>query len=337
MAGRPTMRDIADQVGVSRVAVSYALNGRPGVSDEVRARVIAVADALGFTANRSARALRGADAGAIGLTLYRDTPAFSAEAFRRQLISGIQAELAARGYGLALQFVADLDDEMAVYRRWHGESRVDGVIVCDLRIDDPRPDALRALELPAVLVGGTGPMPGLANVWTDETAAAQKVVTYLAAHGHRRVTRISGPADLQHTADRSDALADAAAATGIDVRVEAADYTGEAAARLTRRILSSPDRPTAMLYDNDLMAVAGLGVAFEMGVPVPGELSIIAWEDSPLCAVVHPALTVLKRNVAEFGARATRLLFEQLDGRPARSVMNTNSTLLVRESTGPAR
>jgi len=131
-------------------------------------------------------------------------------------------------------------------------------------------------------------------------------------------------------------VATAAVAVGINVAVLAADYSGEAAARLTRRRLSSPRRPTAIIYDNDLMAVAGLGVAFEMNIGVPSALSIIAWEDSPLCQVVHPALTVLRRNVNEFGARAARLLFERLDDGATRSVKNGNSTLVVRESTGPA-
>jgi DNA-binding LacI/PurR family transcriptional regulator len=241
-----------------------------------------------------------------------------------------------RGCGLALQFVDGPDQETEVYRRWHGESRVDGVIVCDLREGDPRPDLLRAIELPAVIIGGTGPIPGLANVWTDEAAGAGKIISYLATLGHRRILRISGPQDLLHTAARTEAIAAAAGAAGLTVNVLAADYSGEAAAQLTRRSLSAGNRPTAVIYDNDLMAVAGLGVAAEMNVAVPTALSIVAWEDSPLCQVVRPTMTVLQRNVTEFGVRAVRLLFEQIDGRPPRSVQNVNSTLVIRESTAPA-
>ncbi|WP_433043723.1 LacI family DNA-binding transcriptional regulator [Dactylosporangium sp. CS-033363] len=330
---RPTMSDIARRVGVSRVAVSYALNGRPGVSDDLRERVREVAEELGFTAHRAAVALHGsAAADVVGLALRRTSAALRSEVFRRQFIAGLQMELYARSFGLALQFVEHVDEEVAIYRRWHAERRVDGVVLCDLRVDDPRLPAVRELDLPAVVAGGSGELPGVANLSTDEHAGAAKVAGLLAALGHRRVARVSGPAGLAHTAARTAALA----AVLPGVQTVAADYTGEAAAQATRRILAGRDRPTAIVYDNDLMALAGLGVAAEMHVPVPGQVSILAWEDSPLCQLVHPALTVLQRNITDYGMRTARLLFELLDGRPARSVRYGNAALVVRDSTGPA-
>ncbi|MET7426701.1 LacI family DNA-binding transcriptional regulator [Dactylosporangium sp. NPDC005555] len=326
------MSDIAARVGVSRVAVSYALNGRPGVSEDLRERVREVAEELGFAVHRPAVAMHGASCDVVGLTLRRAPAAFSVEVFRRQLISGIQMELSARGFGLALQFVDGPDEEIAVHRRWHAERRVDGVILCDLRRDDPRVPAVLALDLPAVVVGGSGEIPGLANLWTDEAASAGKVVGYLASLGHTRVTRVSGPPDMLHTQARTEAIERA----GMAVTVVAADYTGDAAAQATRRILSGKDRPTAIVYDSDVMALAGLGVAAEMGIGVPREVSMLAWEDSPLCELVHPALTVLRRNIADYGAQAARLLLECVDGRAPRSVRYTNPTLAIRDSTAPA-
>ncbi|MFI5909909.1 LacI family DNA-binding transcriptional regulator [Dactylosporangium sp. NPDC051541] len=334
MAGRrPTMSDIARRVGVSRVAVSYALNDRPGVSADLRERVREVAAELGFTANRAAVALHGAAADVIGLALRRTSAELRGEVFRRQFIAGLQMELYARGFGLALQFAEHPDDEIALYRRWHAERRVDGVILCDLRVEDPRRPFLRELGLPAVVAGGAGELPGLANLSTDERAGATKITGLLSALGHRRIARVSGPAGLAHTAARTEALRALPAVPFVTVE---ADYTGEAAAQATRRLLSGRDRPTAIIYDNDLMALAGLGVAAEMHVAIPGDVSIVAWEDSPLCQLVHPALTVLQRNITDYGMRTARLLFELLDGRPPRSVRYGNATLVVRDSTGPA-
>ncbi|MGI5241153.1 LacI family DNA-binding transcriptional regulator [Dactylosporangium sp. CA-139066] len=328
------MSDIARRVGVSRVAVSYALNGRPGVSDDLRERVREVAEELGFTAHRAAVALHGAAADVAGLVLRRTPPQLRSEVFRRQFIAGLQMELYARSYGLALQFVEDLAEEIAIYRRWHAERRVDGVILGDLHTDDPRLPALLDLGLPAVVAGGSGELPGLANLSTDEHAGAGKIAGYLAALGHRRIARVSGPPALAHTAARTAALA--AATTQLEVATVPADYTGEAAAQATRRILSAPARPTAIVYDNDLMALAGLGVAAEMHITVPHDLSILAWEDSPLCQLVHPALTVLQRNITDYGMRTARLLFELLDGHPPRSVRYGNAVLVVRDSTAHA-
>ena len=148
MPRQPTMADIARRAGVSRVAVSYALNGRPGVSDEVRRRIVQIAQEIGFSASGPARALHGAAERAVGLTMRRPSAAYHIEVFRRELISGIQSELMAQGIGLALQFADNLDAEIQVYRRWSADRRVSGVLLCDLLADDPRIAATQQIDLP---------------------------------------------------------------------------------------------------------------------------------------------------------------------------------------------
>jgi DNA-binding LacI/PurR family transcriptional regulator len=281
--------------------------------------------------------MHGAAARAVGLTMRRPSTAFHIEVFRRELISGVQSELMIRGIGLALQFVDSLDAEIAVYRRWSADRRVSGVLLCDLLDDDPRVALLQELELATVVVGGPVTGPRLSSVWGDDAAAVAESVRYLAGLGHRRITRVGGPAALQHTMLRNDAFLAACAQAGVRGAVLAADYTGEAGAQATRRVLSARQgRATAICYDNDVMAVAGLAVAAEMGVSVPGELSIVACEDSPLCQVVHPALTVLSRDIVSYGAHAARLLFDVIEGRPAQAVHDHTASLVVRQSTGPA-
>jgi DNA-binding LacI/PurR family transcriptional regulator len=115
------------------------------------------------------------------------------------------------------------------------------------------------------------------------------------------------------------------------------DYTGEEGGRATRRLLIEADRPTAIIYDNDVMAVAGLAVAQEMGLSVPGDLSIVAWDDSPLCSLVHPPLTALTRDIAEYGAHAVRQLLAAIDGKHLGSVEAATAHLTPRGSTAPPR
>src|SRR5688572_8401025 len=152
--GRVTIRDIAERAGVSKGAVSYALNGRPGVSDTTRERILAIARELGWYPNRAARALSAARADACGLVLARPARTIALEPFFMEFIAGVESELATRSVALTIQLVRDVDEEIAVYRRWWGEHRVDGVLMVDLRIDDPRVDVLTRLGLPAVVVGG---------------------------------------------------------------------------------------------------------------------------------------------------------------------------------------
>ncbi|MDQ1653984.1 MAG: hypothetical protein QOI35_3184 [Cryptosporangiaceae bacterium] len=335
MARGPTMSDIARRAGVSRVAVSYALNGRAGVSPELRERILALAREMGFRPSGPAMAMHGAAAKAIGLALRRSSATLSVEVFPRLLISGIQTELSAHGFGLALQFVTGPDAEIAVYRRWSGERRVDGVLVCDLAVDDPRIAVLEDLRLPAVVVGGPDGTGGLTSLWSDDAAAVRETVGYLASLGHRRAALVSGPAGLAHTQRRTAAFQAACRSAGVDGSVLIADYTGEAGAQATRRILGSARRPSAIVYDNDVMAVAGLGVAMEMGIAVPAALSIVAGEDSALCQVVRPALTVLRRDVTAHGQRAAQLLFGAMAGSEPQSVQGERAALVTRGSTGP--
>jgi DNA-binding LacI/PurR family transcriptional regulator len=331
---RPTIADIADAAGVSKGAVSYALNGQPGVSDATRRRILAIAEQVGWKPNSAARALSGASAGAVGLALCRPARVLGVEPFFMELISGIEAELSARSYALTLQVVADHDAEISVYQRWWGERRVDGVLVCDLRVDDPRLPALQNLALPAVVIAGPGDFGGLPSVWSDDAAAVAEAVEYLAALGHRHIARVSGMPDLLHSVIRSDAFVAVCARLGIQqVLTVPADYTTEAGSRATRRLLSAADRPTAIIYDNDIMAVAGLSVAQEMGLSVPADLSIVAWDDSLLCRVVHPSLTALSRDIPAYGTHAAQQLLELLANGVVSTRQDPTAHLVPRGST----
>jgi DNA-binding LacI/PurR family transcriptional regulator len=329
------MADIARRAGVSRIAVSYALNGRPGVSAELRRRILGIAREVGYRANGPALALHGAAASAVGLVLLRSSAALTVEVFRRQLIAGIQAELSARGFALALQLVADLGEEAQVYRRWSAERRVDGVLICDPRVDDPRIAVVRGLGLPAALVGGT-PDDVLPGAWCDDTGWTRELVDHLAGLGHARIARVGGPDGMVHTAIRDAAMREACARRGIDLTVVRGDYTGADGAARTRELLRSGTPPTAIVYDNDVMAVAGLGVAGELGLAVPAELSVVACEDSPLCQVVGPPLTAIRRDIAAYGSLAAAQLFAALDGEPRPPVQAGSGRLEIRRSTGRA-
>ncbi|WP_433348050.1 LacI family DNA-binding transcriptional regulator [Micromonospora sp. CA-111912] len=335
---RPTIADVARRAGVSKGAVSYAMNGQPGVSEATRQRILAIAAEIGFSPSSAARALSGATAKAVGLALCRPARILGIEPFFMELISGVEAELSARSFALTLQVVADQDAEIAVYRRWWAERRVDGVFVCDLRTDDRRVPALEELQLPAVVIGGPGHTGSLASVWSDEAAALAETVEYLVALGHRRIARVGGLPALLHTEIRSDAFTEVCGRLGLDESVTVwSDYTGEEGARATRRLLSSPNRPTAVIYDNDVMAIAGLSVAQEMGLQVPGDLSIVAWDDSPLCQLVHPPLTALGRDIPAYGAHAARQLLRVIAGEPTGELQDETANLTPRGSTAPPR
>jgi len=331
---RATIADIAKRAGLSKGAVSYALNGQPGVSESTRRRVLALAAELGWRPNSAARALSASRAGAFGLVLARPASTLGVEPFFMKLISGMETTLAARSIALQLQVVADHEAEMAAYRRWWAERRVDGIFLVDLRLDDQRVPVLEELGLPAVVIGGPGHHGRLPAVWSDDAAAMAMVVEYLTALGHRRIARVAGLPGLLHTELRSEAFDQVARRLGLEWAVTVTtDYSAEEGGHTTRRLLGGATRPTAILYDNDVMAVAGLSVAHEMGVDVPRDLSIVAWDDSVLCEIVHPALTALSRDITAYGAHAAERLFELVESGTVSDFEDAMPRLATRGST----
>ncbi|MFD7392699.1 LacI family DNA-binding transcriptional regulator [Streptomyces sp. NPDC059852] len=334
------MKDIARHAGVSQSAVSFALNGRPGVSEDTRERVRRVAEDLGWRPSTAARALSGEGAATVGFVLARPADTLGVDSFFLQLVSGIQQVLAERHLGLLFQVVEDVADECAVYRRWWAEHRVDGVLVVDPRTDDPRPDLLDELGLPAVVIGGAPDdrHPGLSTVWADDAGAMASVVEGLYALGHRRIVHIAGLPGLAHTERRIRTLRAEAGRRGLaEVRSVTTDYSDAEAAAVTRRVLEGTAPPTALIYDNDVMAVAGAAAATELGFSVPADVSVVSWEDSALCRMVKPWLSALSRDSAEFGRTAARELIALLDGGSARAVRVPVPRLVERGSTGLAR
>ncbi len=360
---RATIRDIAERAGVSKGAVSYALNDRPGVSDETRERILAIADELGWYPNRAARALSASRADACGLVLARPASTIALEPFFMEFIAGVEAQLSPRSIGLTLQLVNSVEKEIEVYRRWFGEHRVDGVFVVDVRQDDPRVQALQEMGLPAVviggplpnekppalrddeavaeavryLVGGSLPKGHLPAVWHDEAAAVVEAVRYLAALGHRRIARVAGVAEFVHTQERTRAFHDATRELGLSAEVVPTDYTPESGTRATRRLLSSPEPPTAIIFDSDLLAVTGLGVAQQMGFIVPDDLSLIGWDDSLISRVVHPPLTAITRDIGEYGMTAAAHLLAVIEGTTRDDIEVACGELTPRGSTAPPR
>jgi DNA-binding LacI/PurR family transcriptional regulator len=335
---RPTIADIASRAGVTKAAVSFALNGQPGVSASTRERILAIASEIGFQPSSAARALSDGRAGAFGLVVDRPARTLGVESFFIQIISGIQAELSRDYTALLFTTVEDQAQEIDLYRAWWAQRRVDGVFLLDLQVGDQRVATLEELRMPAIVFGtpqGSGSLPA---VWQDDLAATRTVVEYLAGLGHQRIARVSGISRYWHTQLRADALHEVATAAGLETQSVAGDYTSEHGAQATRELLRSSRPPTAIVYDNDVLAMSGLSAAQQLRVRVPAELSIVAWDDSALCELVHPSLTALRRDIAAAGAEGARRLVGLVGGADTGDFQEPPPVLIRRESTGrPAR
>ncbi|MEV4316284.1 LacI family DNA-binding transcriptional regulator [Actinocrispum sp. NPDC049592] len=323
-----TIREIAQRAGVSESAVSFALNNRPGVSEYTRRLILQVAEEMKWRPNSAAKALGGAKAGAIGLVFARPAETLGVEPFFLRLVSGIQSALSASSTALMFQVVENVEAETEIYRRWWSERRVDGVLVVDPRTDDPRPGLLAELGLPALLIGGPDPTGTLPSIWADDARAMTSIVEHLTSLGHNRIAHVAGLPELVHTQHRIEAFHRATGAQSVTT-----DYSDEAGRRVTRELLTAAEPPTAIVYDNDIMAVAGIGAAAALGRAVPADVSLVAWDDSPLCRLTHPMLTALVRDTYAFGRRAAQRLVEVMDGTATGDLEDELPRLTPRGST----
>lgn len=332
-----TITDVAKAAGVSNSAVSYALNGKPGVSEETREKVLKVADRMGWKPNGAAQALARSAARRIGLILDYDPKLFGVESYMMELIAGLGSELEPHNYALLIRLANSRDAQLAIIRDWIATGSADAMLALNLELGDPRIGLLKEHpEMPALIMGSPTVADGLPALWSDDAGAANKVMEYLHGLGHRHIARVAGPETLGHTFIRDHAFSAAATRLGIQYRCLHADYTPASGAEATRRLLGFGYIPTAIVYDNDVMAVAGLDVATGAGISVPSDLSIISWDDSYVCTAVYPNLTSMSRDVVAAGRQAARMLLSLISGESVPDEQESPYTLVERDTTGRA-
>jgi DNA-binding LacI/PurR family transcriptional regulator len=331
-----TITDIARRLAISKASVSYALNGRPGVSSETRRKVLELADELGFQASSAAVALSASRTGTIGLVIARDPSVITAEGFYMRTLFGVEQYLNEADGSLLLRLTGESGEDLEVYRRWALQRRVDGFLLYDEFDNDPRIPLLDSLGMPGVLVTSRAAEDAVGRLVTPEIETVTVFLDHLRSFGHERIAHISGPKSYVHEQVRAQMLTAEAARRGMNVQHVEGTYAYDSAVTLTRQLLARSERPTAVLAGNDIMATAVLQTATDLGLRVPQDLSVLAWDDSMLCLVSRPRLTAMDHGLMEKARLATDLLFSLIEGGTDAHRWSPVGTLLIRDSTGPA-
>ena len=333
-----TINDVARAAGVSKGLVSLALNGKPGVAVETRDRILSAARELGFTPNPSARGLTTRRAYALGLILRRAARTIEVDPFFAAFIAGVETVLAERGQVLVLTVVPDHEAEARAYERLAVDKRVDGFLLTDLLADDHRIGLVQRFGSQAVSLGepiGGSPFPVITR---DYDAGIDELVAHLVGLGHTRIAHVSGDERMLHGLRRRERFEQAVRAAGLSPIIVPTDFSPEQGAEATKALLDSAEPPTAIVYGNDPMAIAGMGVAHERRLRLPHDLSITGLDGSQIGTYIYPSLTTLDNDPAGWGiAAATALLRLVEDGEPA-DVALPPARLVVRASTAaPSR
>lgn len=335
--GAPTIMDVARAAGVSKGLVSLAINDRAGVAESTRTRVREVARELGWRPNLQARTLSTQTTYALGLVLRRDARIVAADPFYPAFMAGIESVLSEQGRVLVLSVVGDAEAEERAYRALAADRRVDGVFLNDLRHGDSRIELLRELRMPGVLVGRLGGTSTLPRVVLDDAPGVTAAVHHLVGLGHRRIAHVAGDPALEHARHRRQAFEEAVAARGLTpTAVVDTVFSMAQGASATAALLQGATRPTAVVYANDPMAIAGLGALQQAGVAVPAQMSVVGFDGTEMARHTYPALTTVRYDPEQWGAAAARTLLHLASTGAAADVELPAAELVPAGSTGPA-
>ncbi|HEY3503822.1 MAG TPA: LacI family DNA-binding transcriptional regulator [Actinocatenispora sp.] len=327
-----TIREVAQAAGVSIATVSRALNGESRVSAATRARVTAAAERLGYLPNELARSLHAGSTRTIGLVVPDLTNPFFPE-----LVQAAVALADERGHLVLLCPTAD--DRDTAYRTAVALRRkqVDGVILIGDRIGGARlAEVLRGL--PVVTVDREAHVPGADVILSAHREGGRLAVRHLVECGHRHIAHLAGPDTLRVSRDRLAGYSDALAEAGLPEVVLAGDGLDEADGyRLTGELLARHPECTAVFAANDMMAVGALSALRAKGFDVPGDISVVGFDDIHLAGYLRPTLTTVRQDTALLGRRAAAALLDRIgtDAPPIREVVPVE--LFVRESTAPPK
>ena len=330
----PTIEDVARHAGVSTATVSRVVNGTDAVRDSLKTRVQASVLALGYVPHAGARTMKLRRSGTLGAIFPTVDNAIFAKA-----IDALQRRLAEAGHQLLIA-TSDYDPRTEERQALTMLARgVDGLLLCGCGQDQSLIERLRQRGVPAVHVM-SWPVPSdRIGVGFDNARAMGQVVKYLTDLGHRRIAMLAGVCrDNDRAAERVRGVREALAAAGIALpasRLVERRYGLAPAREGLRQLFAAPTPPTAIICGNDVLAFGALLEAQRLGLEVPGQLSIVGFDDLELAAHLRPALTTVRVPAEEMWRCAADRILAALRGEELQRETQIELSLVLRESSGP--
>lgn len=331
MTGRVTITDVARTAGVSVATVSKVINGRYGVAATTSARVQGVIAELGYETSLVARSLRSRSTNVIGILVAEFEP------YSTEILKGASKAMGGSGYDLLAYAGAghgggEVGWESRSLSRLSG-TLIDGAILVTPTVVDVRDG------VPLVAIDPHRGPSGHATVDAENSGGAMLATEYLIDLGHRRIAFLGGREDLESSRLREEGFRAAMAAAGLEVDpryLRVGGYKRETADQPAHELLALPDRPTAVFAANDLMAIATIDAAADMGLRVPEDLSVVGFDDVPEAGYLIPSLTTVRPDFDAVAKEALDLLLAQVGGHDVGDPQRTIApTLVPRDSVRP--
>jgi LacI family transcriptional regulator len=335
---RTTMNDVARAAGVSRTAVSFALNNIPNgnISDATRQRILEVARELDYAPNTQALNLVTGKTMLLALVLRKTSSQVAGDEFLSEVIEGAMQAIEPHGYHLMIH-AAQQNEPNSTYRQLIRTRKVDGLLISSPMVHDPEIRLLHDEGTPIVLQGATDEAD-IAYVDVDNRQGAYVAVKHLTDLGHRRIGYISNaPFSYTASGERLDGYCRALAEVGVDydeTLVRQGDFTDASGYRPMLELLDLPAPPTAMFIGSDTVALGALQAIRERGLTIPRDLSVIGFDNIPVGKYLEPPLTTVHLPAFDLGRHAASMLLALLNGDPLpRRQVSLPTRLIIRSST----
>ncbi|TKT69320.1 LacI family DNA-binding transcriptional regulator [Aquamicrobium sp. LC103] len=337
MSERPKIKDIAQRLGVSPATVSRALADTGLVAEPTLSRVREAAKELNYRPNVSARNLRTRRAMAV-LMVVRDV----GNPFYLEIMKGVEAAARAAGYSVLMGNTENDPDREIEYFDMLRDGHADGMILMTGKLPSkPGSHSEISADLPIVVALEMIEGSGFPHVQIDNAAAAGQAVRHLVELGHRRIAHIAGPLPEAMSVRRLEGYRGAMAKAGLSIPEgyeQRGDYLLRTGQELCRRLFELPQPPTAIFVANDEMAFGVIHELRRLGRDVPGDVSVVGFDDLYLSEAFYPPLTTISQPRAEIGREAMTALLDMLSGGdgPAEPLI-LPTTLKLRGTTAPPK
>ena len=331
-----TIKDIAQKAGVSHTTVSRALRGSPLISSETSERIEKIAAELGYVPNTVARGLKTSRSGALGVIVRRIVDPFFAE-----VLQGIEDVLQPSGYSLFLAASERNQEREEAIMRAMSERRVDGVIICSTQVSEEHRQQLENFGVPSVLINNQAIEETGRSVYHDDTDGSRQVAQHLIDLGHKHIGYLGNDRAGRTNEDRLNGYKKALAQAGIPLRPEyirtCPNGRPQGGSVGVQSFLALPEKPTAIMCYNDLIAVGAMQKLFDAGIDVPKDCSITGFDNIEIAGFVRPTLTTFNQPKFEIGREAAymmlRLLDDKHDGDLSTHILKLRGNLEIRQSS----
>lgn len=337
MTSKPTLEDVAKLAKVSRMTVSRVFSSKNNVSEETANRIKKIAQDLGYHPNLIARSLSNKKAMTIGVFVPKTKNLFY-DIYITQILSGISdvtQELNYRILFLPIDRNGDLNNNQYIsIARSH---LVDGIILIKTKKNDEGLDDLVKINFPFVLVNHRSTSKNYNYVDTCNSKGAEIAVEYLHKLGHRKIAFVTGSMDETNAIDRLKGYKNKIKELGLAYKEEwiiSGDFSQEKAYQESKKLFGSSNLPTAIFCSDDYMAIGVMNRIRELGLSVPGDISIIGFDDIEIASYIHPPLTTIRQPMYNIGKRSTEILLDLINKKikpPFNELLDVE--LIVREST----